>query len=417
MSSDTITSPTVTVRPVADGEWEAWNRVDAHAFGAEESPEFREFWELIREDPRCLGAYDGADPVGATAAFSFSMTVPGGAEVPVAGVSAVGVLPTHRRRGVLRALMRRQLDDLHENGEFLAALTASEPEIYGRFGYGLATWRMSLHLDRARVRLPATPEVAGRLRLRLAEPEAALDDCRKILDELVHTRPGLIARTGGWERLQILDPPSEREGASPLRCVVAEVDGQVRGYAYYATVQGFDAAGPVGTTLVREVVAHDPAVRLALWRFVLDLDLMASIKAGNLPLDDPLLHQLADPRAARPTFRDALFMRLVDVGQALSARKFATDVDLVLDVDDPFCPWNTGRWRLAGGPGGARCERTSDPADVRLGVRELGSLYLGGVSAASLAAAGRISGTRRGAVESLGRACAQDPLPWAWFNF
>jgi predicted acetyltransferase len=405
------------VRPVAEGEWDAWNAIDPHAFGGEEPPERVEFWNRALEPDRCIGAYEGNEPVGSAAAFSFAMTVPGGASVPVAGISAVGVLPTHRRRGVLRALMRHQLDGLHENGEFVAALTASEPAIYGRFGYGLASWRMSLRIARAAAALPAEPAAPSGLRLRLADPAASLDTCLKVYEELLGTRSGLMPRAGAWKERMALDPPADREGASPLRCVLAEVDGQVRGYAYYATVVDWDATGPTGTTLVREAIAADPAIRLALWRYLFDLDLMTAVKVDNLPLDDELLFQLADPRAAVPSFRDALFVRLVEVGKALEARTYSAPVDVVLDVEDPFCPWNTGRWRLSGDAAGARCERTADAAELRLGAVDLGSLYLDGVSPATLAAAGRISELRPGALAELGRACAPLRLPWMSFGF
>lgn len=410
--------PVFTIRPVADGEWEAWEAIDALAFGEEEPPEHREFGRAIREPERCIGVFDGARPVGSSASFGFSMTVPGGAAVPVAGVTAVGMLPTHRRRGALRAMMRYQLDDLYENGgEAVAALTASEPAIYGRFGYGLATWAMSLRSSRVGD-ASGLPRPDPAVRLRLADPLEALPDCLKVFRELAPTRPGFIARTGAWERRKLLDAPDRRNGASPLRCVVAERDGHVRGYAYYATAASWTAADNAnGTTRVRECLATDPATRVALWRYLFDLDLMRTVAVASLPVDDPLLHLLADPRAAEPALSDDLFVRLVDVGRALASRTYAAPVDLVLEVADEFCPWNAGRWRLSGDASGARCERTSDAADVALDVRELGSLFLGGVSASALAGAGRIDEVRAGAVGRLGRAFRSDVAPWLSMGF
>lgn len=416
MTSDTRSA--LTIRPVADGEWEAWEAIDALAFGEEEPAEHREFWKAIREPERCIGAFDRGRPVGSTAAFGFSMTVPGGAAVPVAGVTAVGMLPTHRRQGGLRAMMRYQLDDLYENGgEAIAALTASEPAIYGRFGYGLATWAMSLRSTRVGD-ASGLPRPDPAVRLRLADPVEALPDCLKVFRELMPTRPGFIARTGAWERRKLLDAPDKRDGASPLRCVVAERDGQVRGYAYYATAAAWtDADNANGTTRVRECLATDPATRAALWRYLFDLDLMRTVAVASLPVDDPLPHLLADPRAAEPALADDLFVRLVDVGRALASRTYAVPVDVVLEVADEFCPWNAGRWRLSGDASGARCERTSDAAEAALGVRELGSLFLGGVSASSLAAAGRIDEVRAGAVERMSPAFRSDAAPWLSMGF
>ncbi|MDI2127359.1 GNAT family N-acetyltransferase [Yinghuangia seranimata] len=416
MSSDPGHRSPISVRPSDPGAWDAWNAVLAHAFGEEEPPERAAFLESVREPERCVSAYLGADLVGVAAAFSFTMTVPGGAALPVAGVTAVGVMPTARRRGTLRAMMRHQLDGLHEgDGEFLAALTASQPDIYGRFGYGLATWRMSLRTPSGPGRLSTAGLPVDAVRIRLADPAEALPDCLKVYEELMPVRPGVMLRSGGWEKRHLVAPLGEH--ASPLRCVLAETDGQIRGYAYYAVAPHWDQGGANGTTVVREVFATDPVVRVALWRYLFELDLMTSLQVDNLPVDDPLLYRLADPRAAKPSVMDGLFVRLVDVGRALAARTYSAPVDVVLDVADEFCPWNAGRWRLVGDEHGARCERTSDAADLALGVRGLGSLYLGGVSAAALAQAGRITETRRGALAHVNRAFAHDPKPLMAFGF
>ncbi|MDI2125426.1 GNAT family N-acetyltransferase [Yinghuangia seranimata] len=408
----------ITVRSAESDSWDAWDAVIQHAFGEGWSPESRAAWDSLREPDRCLSAYLGTELVGTAGAYSFSMTVPGGAAQPVAGVTAVAVAPTARRRGVMRAMMRHQLHELHEHGrEPLAALTASQPQIYGRFGYGLATWRMQLRARTGPGALPAAPAAAADVRMRLADPAEALPACRTVYDELLPSRPGLMARNDLWAQRQLHDPPAERGGASPLRCVLAEADGQVRGYAYYATKPEWGQEGPHGRTVVREVHALDPVTRLALWRYLFDLDLMSHLEVNGLAPDDPLLHQLTDVRAAKPSFMDGMYLRLVDAGRALAARTYAVPVDLVLDVHDAFCPWNTGRWRLTGDEHGARCERTTAAADVALGATELGSLYLGGMSAASLEGAARVIGLRPGAVARLGTAFAHEPLPLMAFGF
>ncbi len=156
------------------------------------------------------------------------MTVPGGARVPAAGVTMVGVAATHRRRGVLTSLMRRQLDEVRALGEPLAVLTASEPAIYGRFGYGAATFQVNAEIDTARVRL-SVPDGTDDVRLRYAVPGEVLDECEAVYARLVPGRPGMLARRPGWERLGLLDPESERDGASPLQCVLARRDGEVTG--------------------------------------------------------------------------------------------------------------------------------------------------------------------------------------------
>src|SRR4051794_1536694 len=209
------------LRVLRQDEWDEWYGNLIRAFGGvPESADERELWRELTERDRPIGAWDGERCVGTAGAFAFRMTVPGGASVPTAGVTMVGVAGTHRRRGVLTSMMRRQLDDIRSWGEPLAVLTASEPAIYGRFGYGLATHSLHFEIDTTRVRLEA-PAGADDVRLRYAVPAEALDVCEAVYARRVPERPGMLARMPGWDRLMVLDPESERGGASPLQCVVA----------------------------------------------------------------------------------------------------------------------------------------------------------------------------------------------------
>ncbi|MFE2240876.1 GNAT family N-acetyltransferase, partial [Streptomyces virginiae] len=214
------------MRVLQQAEWDVWfDHLELAFGGVAEPPEGRTLFRALTEPDRALGVWQGETCVGSAAAFSFRLSVPGGALVPTAAVSFVGVAPTHRRRGVLGSLMRRQLDDVRAAGEPLAVLTASDPAIYGRFGYGLASYSMSLEIDTTRVRLevpPGTDEV----RLRLADPEESLAACERVYAGLVTRRPGAPARQPGWERMAVTDPPGERGGGlSPLRLVVGRGGG------------------------------------------------------------------------------------------------------------------------------------------------------------------------------------------------
>jgi predicted acetyltransferase len=336
--------------------------------------------------------------------------VPGGS-LPAAGVSWVGVLPTHRRRGVLTALMEHQLASLHEAGrEPVAVLWASEPQIYGRYGYGLASRFCSVTVGRsASALLPDAPSDAG-LRLRLVPA----DDWKLtagVHDTLAARRPGMFGRDERWWRRVVRDLPAMREGRSELRCVVAEDDGGVRGYARYSTKQSYGDDFGQGKVSVREMLAVDPAALATLYRYLFDLDLMGTTEVWNVPVDDPLLHWLQNPRRAKPELGDALYVRLVDLPAALSARTYATDVDVVLDVVDERCPWNAGRWRLSGGTAGASCTRTDDDADLILDVRELGAAYLGGTSLVELAGTGRVTGSEA-VLRAATAAFGHSPAPW-----
>ncbi|WP_405531282.1 GNAT family N-acetyltransferase [Streptomyces avidinii] len=407
------------MRVLQADEWDVWyDHLELAFGGVPESPEERELYKSLTDVDRSLGVWDGDACVGSAGAFGFRLSVPGGAIVPAAGVTMVGVSPTHRRRGVLTSLMRRQLDDIRAGGEPLAVLTASDPAIYGRFGYGPATYALAVEVDTTRVRLSVPPGTDA-IRLRLVDPQRALADCERVYAALVPTRPGMPARQPGWERQSLLDPPAMRGGGSPLKCVVAErEDGEVVGYARYRVKPDWDPAGSEGKVDVSDLDALDPAACAALWRYLFSIDLTWTVRAPRRPVDDPLLHLVSDIRRSRPRTRDSLHVRLVDLAAALEARTYGAPVDVVLAVRDPFGPWNDGRWRLvADAKGAARCTRTEEPADLELSVRELGSAYLGGITLTSLAAAGLVRELRPGALTETSRAFAGDVAPWLPHGF
>jgi predicted acetyltransferase len=398
------------VRSLTEDDWDDFVSVDGHAFGMTAPQELLEASKQLHEPGRGIGAYDDDDRlVGIATAFSFDLTVPG-STLGAAGVSWVGVLPTHRRRGVLSSLMDYQLRSVHDAGrEPLAVLWASEPAIYGRYGYGLASRAVSATVPRDAVSLlPLAPE-DKELRLRLVPSDDA-SLTAPVYDRVAATRPGMMARDERWWRRVVDDQPSMREGRSELRCVLAEDAEGVRGYARYQTKQDWDDFGK-GRVSVREVMASDPAALAALYRYLFDLDLMGTTVLGNLPVDDPLLLWLRNPRLAKPELEDALYVRLVDLPAALSSRTYASEVDVVLEVRDSTCPWNAGRWRLTGGALGSSCEQTEDAPDLALDTRELGAAYLGGTSLTELAAAGLVTGSAA-TVASTSAAFAHTPAPW-----
>jgi predicted acetyltransferase len=406
------------VRVLTDEDWPAILEVDSNAFGSTMEAEVLDAERALQEPGRSLGAFDGPTLVGLTSAFSFDLTVPG-AVVPAAGVSWVGVLPTHRRRGVLRGLMTAQLYDVRERGrEAVAILWASEPVIYGRFGYGLASRSYSLNVPRSAEALRSDVPTDPTLRLRLVPAE----DWKATADVYAAAaagRPGMVGRDERWHRRGATDFVSMREGRSALRCVVAEDDKGIRGYARYSTKPDWSTPVPSGTVDVREVIAVDGAALAALYRYQFDIDLMGVTELWNVPTDSPLLHWLNNARSTRPVWHDGLYVRLIDVGTALAQRRYSAPVDVVLEVTDAVCPWNDGRWRLVGGPEGARCERSEDAPDLTLGVTDLGGAYLGGTALGELAAAGRVQVRAGGAdvLPAVSAAFATSPAPWSSFIF
>jgi predicted acetyltransferase len=316
----------------------------------------------------------------------------------------VSVQATHRRRGLLSRLMSRQLTELHEGGEAVAALWASEPAIYGRFGYGLASRSLSVTLRRGDALRQGLPAADGSVRE--PAPADARAELARIWDRAFRARPGEHARSDVWWDHVLFDPERGRRGYTALRCSL--VDG---GYALYSTKGAWDDRGPAGEVRVRELVAVDAGRRLRLWAHLLGLDLAAEWRVGRLPLDDPLLGAVVDVRRLVPRVQDGLHVRVVRVADALQARSYGSEVDVVIEVADSRLPANTGRWRLAAGPGGATCTATGDPADLALGIEELGAVYLGGTTLVSLAAAGRVDERRSGAVAAASRAFRGDVEP------
>jgi len=410
-------SPAYSVTTATPADWDGILRLNQTTFHHVTSAETAEVERSVYEPDRTLLVRidDGGELVGTAGIYSLTMTVPGGPR-PVAGITWVSVLGTHRRRGILTQLMRRQLTDVHDGGEPVAALWASESAIYGRYGYGCASRQLTLTIPRSARAL--TSPVDGALQPRLVDNEAGIELAHPVYDAEHRRRPGMPARTtDACRRAPVLDPPGERNGSSPLRTVVVEDADGARGYARYSVTPKWEEVGPRGEVRVREVFALDPAAESAVWRYLLDLDLTAMVHVRNRPLDDPLLDLLADPRAAQPRLFDGIYVRLVDVDRALATRTYSTPIDLVLEVADSSCPWNSGRWRLSGDATGASCERTDAPADLALTATELGAVYLGGTSMRSLADAGRVRELRDGAVGAATTAFRHELAPWCPFVF
>jgi predicted acetyltransferase len=368
-----------------DGVWEVLEQ----AFGGPNNPDDRAVEFALVDPKRFYGTYDGDRPVATGGSFDLAMTIPGGVR-QVAGVTWIGVSPTHRRRGLLTALKRRMLDDLHAAGEPLAALWASEGAIYQRFGYGPAAWNVSLAVPSQ----SAFNRPVAATGVRLTLPDAAV--LAPVYDAVAARSVGWSARDTKWWEYRLFDPVHNRSGASPLHSVLADGETGVEGYALYSTKQDWDGGTSKSAVNVRELVAKDADTKARLWRYLLDLDLMKTVNVWFAGIDDPLLHLLAEPRAAMGRLKDNLWFRLVDVPTALAARAYSTDVKVVLEVDDSFCPWNAGRYRLVGGTDGATCEPTTDPADLAVHVGDLGAAYLGGTTLLARAAAGHVTELRPG---------------------
>ena len=295
-------------------------------------------------------------------AVSFRVTVPGGAQVPAAGVTSVGVQPTHRRRGINSSLMRAQLDDIHARGESIAVLYASEGGIYGRFGYGLASFLGEIDLEGDRSAFIRGYRAAGRVRL-LPRAEA-MPSMRQVYERAQPRRPGMIAMDDAWWEWLLFE--DEKEKDDPMFYAVHDTDGVADAYATYRVKHEWPDSIPTLELTVRQLVASDPRAYADIWRYLFDIDLVHRVKAWNRPVDEPLFFLMQEPRRLRFRTSDALRVRLVDVPVALEARGYVGDGRIVVDVEDRFCPWNEGRYALEVTTGGATCERTTEEPGYRL---------------------------------------------------
>ncbi len=379
------------IRPITSDELGAFAQCQASSFGQSYRPEMLEYRRELFEFDRSLGAFDGPEMVGTAGIFSFQMTVPGGAAVPTAGVTMVSVRPTHRRRGTLSAMMRRQLEHVRDRGEAIAALWASESIIYGRFGYGLAAESSRLDIDRTRTALASRPPSRGSLRM--ISKEEARSAWPAVYERVRPTQPGMMSRSDRWWNRNLRDHADYREGQSEAYHVAYEEDGATLGYVRYRFKQDWtDDHLPNHTVNVAELMASTDEAYAALWEYVLNIDLAGQIAADYRRADEPLYWMLADPRRLRRKPDDTLWLRIVDVPAALGARRYAAAGTVVFDVRDDFCPWVAGRYELACGPGGATCRPTGDAASITLNAADLAAAYLGGVRFETLREAGRVTG-------------------------
>ncbi|MFF2572598.1 GNAT family N-acetyltransferase [Streptomyces sp. NPDC058084] len=382
------------------------------------------WWAALEMDRNLLATTDDGRPVGTAGAYSFELTLPGEILAPAAGVTAVGVLPSHRRRGVLSAMMRHQLVELRERGEFLSVLLASEALIYRRFGYGPATYTGRLTVPRHQAAL-ALPRVRQAADGPSGGPCADADDanagtvellrraeCGGILEEVYdryrRAQPGALSRPHAWWASGAGQPP-----ISPAPRYVAvhrDAHGVPDGYASYSL-------GEPDTLTVDEIIARDDAVVTALARFVLGHDLVGQVVFKHVPPEHPLRWQLADFRAGQVGHHtDWLWVRLLDVPRALTARGWFADGELVLDVDDPFLG-ERGRYLLTVRDGKADCAPTDREPDLSLDVSDLGSVYLGGTTPSTLVRAGHVRAHRPGAAALADLLFRADRIPHClhWF--
>jgi predicted acetyltransferase len=379
------------IRPIEESEIGVFCTKLNRAFGGDPHDLEEETQRMLRvlDLDRSVCAFDGDDLIGTCAAIPFDLTVPGNA-LPMGGTTWVMVQSTHRRRGLLRAMMTAHLEEIRRRGEPLAGLWASESSIYGRFGYGLATEACEMELDAKAITFAGDPPPGE---VRLVEADAARTLLPPIHELVRPTRPGALSRNEAWWEARIFaDPEHRRKGRTTKRWAVYERDGVGEGYAIYRQESKWTPF-PKGAVHVVELFAATPEAHEALWRFVTSIDLFPDVHYWNFPVDDELPWRVTDPRQVQRKPCDGMWLRLMDVSRALAGRSYAAEGRLVLGVSDKFLPDNDGSYELEAGPDGAQCRRTETEPDLEIPVEALGAVYLGTPRVTTLARAGLVRGS------------------------
>lgn len=365
-------------------------------------------------DRSTLARIDGVD-VGTAAITDLHLTVPGGAQVAMDGVTVVVVAPVARRRGVLRTMMDRLLADARERGVPMLGLGATESSIYRRFGYGVASYAGSLEVETAHTQFRDPVVDSGRLRS-LSVDEALptwLD-----VESRETQRVGAITRPEARWRLHMASADDHASAQGIVQVVVHEDSaGVADGFVNYRQEIRWRDEVADGIVRVLQFCALNRVAHLALWQHLLALDLCEHLEMDRFWLDDPIQRLLVDPRRLRVLPHDDLHLRVVDVLATLQARRYSREDALVLEVRDGTCPDIAGRYRIEGGMQGAAAARTDGSADIVLDAPSLGSLILGDVSAAALFAAGLVDEVTPGAVRRASAMFAWQPRPWLTYMF
>jgi predicted acetyltransferase len=402
----------IEIRPITYEERPDWIRAADTAFSHLAKDDEIEASLPVIEPDRSFAAIDGGRIVGTSGAITFRMMVPGGARIPTAGVTMVGVHPTHRRRGINTGMMRVVLDQAAERGEPLAALFASEGAIYGRFGYGLAGLFGEFQAESARMAFVRGYESTGQVEL------LSKDDALPVIDEVYD----VAMRPGGVERNRALRDHSfatvgEDKDRPWMYAVHRDGSGTADAYAVYWMKHDWPRSVPSGTITVKECVASTPAGNGDIWRYLFDVDLVATVEAWNRPADEPLLQLLREPRRLRFSINDGLWVRLLDIPAALGSRRYRADGRIVFEVADAFRPDNDGRYELTVEGGTGHCARTDAAADLAGTINVLGATYLGGPSFRQLWWAGQVEERTPGSVDLADAMFASTPAPWCVVDF
>ena len=357
---------------------------------------------LVFTPDRSIMAFDGKNMVGNALSYEMDMYIPGGIS-KIAAVASVSVQATHRRKGINRSIMKYQLEDIHSRQEPLAVLQASESIIYGRYGYGMASFESNLEIEKTRSAYAIDHASEGQPYF--IEESEAREIFPQIYSKAIENRVGMVRRRENWWEFRFREPGLK--GGDPKSWFVKyQKNGEADGYLRY-TINDAELN-------IIELIASSHEAYSSLWRLCLDMDLVDTIKAEHRPADEELKWMLADPRRLVEHSSDRYWVRLVDVKKALSQRSYSVDGSLTLEVKDSFLPWNQEVVELRSESGESSCATSNRNPDIVLSAGDLGAVYLGGINFSTLLAAGRIEEVTKGSVTKANLMFSTTRNPWGF---
>ncbi len=407
--------------PESEDQWEPFEAAIKAAFGDsidstdtkedEAKLRFRKMWPLELR----VGVVDEDEILGGCVSYEFSLTLPGGSQVPAGGLAAVGIDPTKTGRGGLKLMMAEHLRLAKSKGMAASTLLASETGLYKRFGYGWATSMASYEIDSARAGFLQPLADPGSLEL-LAEPRKSRAEFEKIYGAIAETVPGTTSRSSGWWELVLDKEESWLGGGKQLGVLHRNAAGEADGYLLYDLKRGGTWVTSDAVN-VRELLATNTVAELALFQFAANVPLTRSINWTQAPVDTPVRHHLADPRQLKQVdLHDLLWVRPLDVPKLLTTRSYLCDGTITLEVDDPVFEDQRGPWSLSVTDGAASVSGASGLPDLTLTPEQLGSVVLGETRVCELAAAGVLSGPHD-AVNALDRLLLTERRPFNLSKF
>jgi predicted acetyltransferase len=401
----------IIIRPITSDEYPAFATAFVEGF-SDDIPDksLTEIFKKVLPAERTLAAFDGDRIVGTLGGFDLDLTVPGGS-VKMEGTTVVTVFPTHRRMGLLNAMMAQHLEAAAANHYPVAGLWASESGIYGRFGYGPATYATTRTLDGPSLAFRAGLETD---RVARVTPEEASDLLPGVFARVCAAVPGMFARSDVWWEEEVLrDEDWMKRGRTSARIVVHEGRDGVDGYLVYRQKPNESDDGHAnGTVFVIEMIAETPRALASLWQYVATIDGCPKVKSWNMPVRDDILAMVREPRRfVTSAVFDALWIRIIDVEAALSQRTYEADGSVTFSIVDDNRPENQATYQLLVTDGVGVCERIDRTAALDIDIDVLGAIYLGGGGLPEYAAAGRVRGLSA-EIATLHRLISTMNQPW-----